>query len=153
MSEEKQDTRTPAGDSPRCAPVTGSVPSGAGLIAAERAKQIAVEGYTAAHDDEHTDGEIGMAAACFAAPEQIYVRANGRRGTTYSDPWPWGYVVRGRSIDDADGFRLHTTAERKEGKDRLRQLVIAGALIAAEIDRIQRARNNKPSNSAQISNE
>lgn len=44
-------------------------------IAVERKLQIA-RGYDAAHDDEHTGGEIARAAASFAA----------------NDPrlWPWG---------------------------------------------------------------
>lgn len=33
-------------------------------IAAERQRQIDAEGFDAAHDDEHTDGELANAAAC-----------------------------------------------------------------------------------------
>lgn len=38
------------------------------LIAKERARQIAVKGYTTQHDDEHDFGEIAQAAVEFAAP-------------------------------------------------------------------------------------
>lgn len=41
------------------------------LIANERARQIAVKGYTTAHDDEHDHGEIAQAAAEFSAPYSI----------------------------------------------------------------------------------
>lgn len=34
-------------------------------IAAERRRQIAVEGWTPEHDDGHADGEIAEAAACY----------------------------------------------------------------------------------------
>jgi hypothetical protein len=80
-----------------------------------------------------------MAAACYAAPEPIFVHGphevpiNSARGmeeagyvydyktvTDYHDAWPWD--------DECDKRWKH---------GRLRQLVIAGALIAAEIDRLQ----------------
>jgi hypothetical protein len=108
--------------------------NGVELIAQERQRQIEVEDWTAEHDDGHEDGEMATAAACYASPSPIFEQ----NGTCFYDPWPWGCVISGRSVDDRDGFRQATTPEMKEGKDRLRQLVIAGALIAAEIDRIQR---------------
>lgn len=108
-------------------------------IAAERQRQIEVEGWTPEHDDEHDDGDLAMAAVCYAAPESIYrhgerqVQINSSRGigdcyqydfktvTDYHDPWPW---------DEEDD---------KRGKhDEMRRLVIAGALIVAEIDRLER---------------
>jgi len=109
------------------------------LMAAERLRQVGQEGFTAEHDDEHTSGEIAMAAACYAAPKPILVRekrmvqVNASRGLSdayqyeqaerlgYYDAWPWD--------EEWDKRAKH---------DRLRQLVIAGALIAAEIERLQR---------------
>jgi hypothetical protein len=38
-----------------------------GEIAAERRRQIEVEGWTHAHDDGHDDGSLAAAAACHAA--------------------------------------------------------------------------------------
>ena len=112
--------------------------NGAKLIAAERERQIKREGWTAEHDDEHSKGEMAIAAACYASPKPLFVhekrmvQMNSSRGADencyvydrrlvedYFDPWPW----------DEDKRNKH---------DRLRQLVIAGALIAAEIDRLQR---------------
>lgn len=35
-------------------------------VLAERARQIAVEGWTPDHDDAHAKGELAQAAACYA---------------------------------------------------------------------------------------
>lgn len=98
-------------------------------IAEERQRQIEKEGWTPEHDDDHELGELALAAACYAAQDE-HLLVSGRRlvleerfdkSVEYTDPWPWD--------EESD----------KRGKhDRIRQLEIAGALIAAEIDRIQR---------------
>lgn len=77
-------------------------------VVAERERQKAVEGWTPEHDDEHKDGELARAAACYAL------------GTPVRHKWPWG-------------------AEWWKPGDRRRNLVKAGALILAEIDRLDRA--------------
>lgn len=87
------------------------------LILQERDRQIA-KGYTREHDDEHGSGEIALAAACFAAGEDLVTD-----GAIEAGVWPW----KGQAFDAL------------EGKSRLEQLVIAGALIVAEIERLQRA--------------
>lgn len=113
--------------------------TGAQLIAEERERQVSKEGWDADHDDGHTEGELASAAACYAAPSPIFIESRRGRAVSYIDPFPWGTVVHcGRAADDPDGWRFFTTKEMKKGKRRLRQLVIAGALIAAEIDRLQR---------------
>lgn len=95
-------------------------PTGVDLIAAERARQIAVEGWTPDHDDEHFHGEL------LAASDE-YVRAALRILTAEVEPerppigWPWH------------------PSWWKPSEDPIRNLVKAGALIAAEIDRLQRA--------------
>ena len=79
-------------------------------IMAERRRQIDVEGWTPEHDDtEHTAGELANAAAAWARTQQIVMA------------WP------GNSPTD------------KRSKPRRGQLVIAGALILAEIERLDRA--------------
>jgi hypothetical protein len=83
-------------------------------IAAERQRQINVEGWTAEHDDEHANGCMASAAACYALAAYL---GNDWKPTRH---WPW----------DEKCWKP---------KDRRRNLVIAGALIAAEIDRIDRA--------------
>lgn len=84
--------------------------TGAELIAAERRRQIDDEGWTPDHDDHHQDGELLAAALVYA---------------DRSDPplveWPWGEPPAGL------------------GDDRIRDLTKAGALIAAELDRLLRA--------------
>lgn len=100
---------------------------GVALIAAERARQVAVEGWTPEHDAHHVEGELARAAACYATPpdrRQIGTRlvdGFGDRGDRYGQfplGWPW----------HPDWW--------KPG-DRMAELVKAGALIAAEIDRIK----------------
>lgn len=49
-------------------------------VAAERERQKAVEGWTPEHDDKHNAGQLGLAAACYAAPERMTV------GYVISDP-------------------------------------------------------------------
>lgn len=108
-------------------------------IAAERERQVTAEGWTPDHDDQHQECELAIAAACYAAPysikadvcrlvpcgcrEAICEHFGGsveRRG--WQDPWPWD--------EEWD----------KRGKhNRIKSLAIAGALIAAEIDRLLRA--------------
>jgi hypothetical protein len=122
--------------------------SGADLIAAERQRQIDAEGYSHEHDDEHGHGQIAWAAACYAAPGPIYRQswthrrpnAPDRSGrsvmepsspwatqVTFREPWPWDYRAF-KPSDDESGI-----------PDRIRELTKAGALLAAEIDRLQRA--------------
>ena len=85
-------------------------PDGIDLIAAERRRQIADEGYTPEHDAEHGGGELADAAVA-------YVGAALGRPEAAAASWPWG----------ASSFW--------PGDNPVRMLVKAGALIAAEIDR------------------
>lgn len=89
--------------------------SGAELIAAERRRQIDVEGWTPEHDAEHDHWDLPMAAVCYAAPPGHYIRYGAQ-----PEGWPW----RARDW-------------KPSPDDRVRELVKAGALIAAEIDRLQ----------------
>ena len=111
--------------------------SGVELIAAERERQVSEEGWTAEHDDTHIVGELADAAACLAATEPIFVRREQAeqgyryvRGTLYTSPWP--YEVKSPRGEWGPWYVA--------GSDRVRTLVKAGALIAAEIDRFERAR-------------
>lgn len=108
------------------------------LIAEERARQISEEGWTPEHDDEHADGELATAAACYALPssqrqlEDACIEMDAARGL--ADP-PMPYTVKTRVPRlwpwDPEWWR-------PTPKKRVRELVKAGALIAAEIDRLQR---------------
>jgi hypothetical protein len=107
---------------------------GTALIARERLRQVSVEGWTAEHDDEHDGGEMAMAAACYAAPTLLYQIETRANQIFFSDPWPW---------DDRWDKRQHEgnvilDNEMSRPEERIRQLIKAGALIAAEIDRLQR---------------
>ena len=91
--------------------------TGAQLIAAERSRQIASEGYASDHDDQHTNGEL-VAAACALAQHSFWQDGQGLDARILG--WPWG--------DDT-----------WKPKDPFTDLVRAGALIAAEVDRLSRA--------------
>lgn len=100
--------------------------NGTELIAQERQRQIEVEGWTPEHDDEHNTCELLDAALCYAgvAGSQVLDSDGGTEAkTAMLSEWPW---------DDARWKPL---------PDAIRNLVKAGALIAAEIDRLQRKAN------------
>jgi hypothetical protein len=93
--------------------------TGAELIAAERKRQIEVEGWTAEHDDDaHGPGSLTNAAIAYAGHARTMV---GKANLFPPQCWPW----------DRRWW--------KPSDDQIRNLVKAGALIAAEIDRLQRA--------------
>lgn len=75
-----------------------------------------------------------MAAACYATPDLIYVEERHVQSIGFIDPWPWDQADDKRVYDGnvlKPNHRLSVAA-------RIRQLAKAGALIAAEIDRLQR---------------
>jgi hypothetical protein len=74
-------------------------------VMAERRRQVTGEGWTAACDDEHAQGQMALAAACYA--------------TGHPAMWPW-------------------SAEWWKPSNTRRNLVKAGALILAEIERLDR---------------
>lgn len=112
--------------------------SGAGLIADERRRQIEAEGYTLEHDDAEKPGALALAAIAYAtcaasSPNIRYAfRAHadaGQRLQYWPDDW------------EASAFK----PSRDDSADsRIRELTKAGALIAAEIDRLQRAKATAP---------
>jgi hypothetical protein len=94
---------------------------GAALIHDERLRQIHAEGWTPEHDDHHGDGEMAKAAAVYAWPNNYLPEFNATL-VSVANLWPW----------DRSFYKPHLD-------DRVRELVKAGALVAAEIDRLQRA--------------
>lgn len=92
--------------------------SGAVQIHAERYRQQHEEGWTPEHDDAHTRGELEWAARAYAAVARF--RPSVAFNMRDQVGWPWA-------------------AEWFKPTDRISNLVKAGALIAAEIDRLQRA--------------
>ena len=95
-------------------------------IAEERARQIDEEGFDVGHDDEHNQrGELVQAAACYAVGAPLYGLKqppddpDGAGEPAYFSVWPW--------------------PERwQKPQTRRRDLVRAGALILAELDRLDR---------------
>jgi len=99
-------------------------------IAAERKRQISQEGWSFEHDDEHQRGELANAAACYAmTPDRRskVVRLNSAlERMLFNHVWPW-------------------SGEWWRPKTRRHDLVRAGALIVAEIERLDRAELQKTS--------
>lgn len=104
--------------------VTEHEKDGAELIAAERSRQQRIEGWTPQHDDRHDDGSLAAAACCYAAL--------GRRQCD-------GTIIRPASRVDPPGGWPFDEEWWKPKDDPIRNFVRAGALIAAEIDRLRRA--------------
>lgn len=116
--------------------------TGVSLIAAERQRQVEKEGWTPEHDDEHESGELALAAACYASPIRIFEMDGGTAGYSFVDPWPWHsqYDKRydcGEIEDETEEFDLPNPRSYSHD-ERLDLLIKAGALIAAEIDRLKR---------------
>ena len=106
--------------------------SGIEIIAAERHRQIREEGFVPDNDLVYECGELSMAAACYALNDHLY---------------PMGQIAENRN-------GVHLTIERKafwpfakswwkpalttKPEERIKELAKSGALIAAEIDRLNR---------------
>lgn len=96
-------------------------PDGAQLIADERERQTGEKGYTSDGDDRHADGELLECARLIVGD-----LCSERDGSC--EIWP---------LQRAGHVR------NKYHADPVRRLTIAGALIAAEIDRLIRAELRK----------
>jgi hypothetical protein len=110
--------------------------NGAERIASERQRQIEKEGWTPEHDSQHTNGSLARSGACYAAHASVQAAISGGSelgcGSIKQCPifvhegWPWSYDYW------------------KPSPDPIRNLEKAGALIAAEIDRLLRAESRTP---------
>ena len=104
--------------------------TGVDLIATERLRQISEEGWLPDHDDGHFKGELAEAAACYAYVKKAPFRTDRTNGdgrlVAVPFRWPW------------DGSWWKPCPD-----DRVRELTKAGALIAAEIDRLLRKKNRE----------
>lgn len=85
-------------------------------VLAERQRQISAEGWTPEHDDEHTEFCAGRGLSELARAAKAYIEAD-----VYN--WPWTPIS------------FKPTSPR-------RNLVKAGALILAEIERLDRLSPN-----------
>lgn len=100
--------------------------TGIEMITAERRRQIDKEKWTAEHDDDHDFGELAEAAAIYALPKDSRFIEFHYIGMDFTVDlakrlWPW----------DEDSYK-------PTPKNRIKELAKAGALIAAEIDRLKR---------------
>ncbi len=82
-------------------------------VIAERQRQRAIEGWTSEHDDAYQNSELADAAACYALHAH-------NQGVSTPAHWPWS----------PDWWKQSGAR---------RDLVKAGALILAEIERLDRA--------------
>ncbi|MDP3407255.1 hypothetical protein [Bosea sp. (in: a-proteobacteria)] len=89
-------------------------------IAAERLRQIEAEGWSPDHDDRHFKGELARAAASYVLPARHREGGFADGVNIIKLLWPWGW----------DWWK--PTSRRRD-------LVKAGALIVAEIERLDRA--------------
>lgn len=84
--------------------------TGIELIEEERRRQVEVEGWDTEHDDQYQRGVLGRAGTCYeTANEETPIPPN----------WPWD-------------------AKYWKPKDKLSNLVRAGALYLAEVDKADR---------------
>lgn len=103
-------------------------------IAAERLRQVTAEKFDAQHDQEHKKNELAWAAVCFAAPDRVYTKKDFATSIAFDDPWPWEAQWDKRPRPSQGNF---PEPEKATKKQRIDLLTKAGALIAAEIDRLQ----------------
>lgn len=109
--------------------VSGEYVTGAERIAAERQRQRSAEGWTPEHDDEHHNAEMLQAASQYLDMGEFIARTGRDDGESYfgglpPQAWRWPWDISWWKPDYGDPIR---------------NLEKAGALIAAEIDRLQRA--------------
>lgn len=96
--------------------------TGAEQIAAERLRQRTEEGHTDEGDDDWKEGQLARAAVCYAVPPEFFPVLFGKaRFDGVPAFWPW----------NRKWFN-------PKPADRVKDLVRSGALLAAEIDRIDR---------------
>lgn len=99
-------------------------------VLAERQRQMTGEGWSPEHDDGRTDGSLALAAAAYALqaadPDSPFIAAPGFISILefiWPRSWSWHWW---------------------KPKDRRSNLVRAGALILAEIERLDRAAARRP---------
>lgn len=123
MSEELDALESAAETMERAARALARIPQSAVDVLQERWRQIGVEGYTVEHDDVHACGELAAAASAYAvaaADQALLSSLKGEREDTDFPPpmWPCAWEFK--------------------PSDPRRMLVKAGALILAEIERLDR---------------
>jgi len=91
-------------------------------ILRERIRQVEKEGWSCEYDDTHDEGQLARAAACYAVYPKLLYDQNR------VEVWPW---------DNFDQVWNKRSQYR-------RRLVIAAALLVAEIERLDRNPKDEP---------
>lgn len=127
---------------------SGDGASGVEMITAERQRQVSQEKWSAEHDDTHSGAEMALMAAHYT----LLAAREDCADQTVAGPEANDLT---RLIDLAlpllipFGWWPSSKAKIRNLDGRIGNLVRAGALIAAEIDRLQRVRKPDMENSAQ----
>jgi transcription elongation factor Elf1 len=106
--------------------------TGVDLIAIERKRQINKERFDSKHDNEHVHGELANAAASYAMEPEVrdaIIKIGPEPLDNVPLTWPFGEEWW-----------------KPTPNDRIRELTKAGALIAAEIDRLLDKQNKEAAN-------
>ena len=99
--------------------------NGAQLIAAERQRQVRAEGFSEDGDRKHGSGQLARAGIFYA--HAAFIQSTILKPPRLPVPYLWPLRKKWW----------------KPSRDPIRNLVKAGALIAAEIDRLQHAKEKK----------
>lgn len=110
--------------------------TGIELIAEERQRQIDVEGYDEQHDSHHKSLTLAQAAETYIdaaflttkSKEMGYSNQAAISWHKHNEPWKWKMIKLTWPWEE-ESFKPTTT---------LQDLIKAGALIAAAIDRLQK---------------
>lgn len=107
-------------------------PSGAGRIYAERLHQVRAKGFHFDRDDTYTVQQLARAAAAYALPANTVHRIDAAAANDTPTLWPW----------PREAWKPGNLSDKQLGRlpigERIRELEKAGALCAAEIDRLLR---------------
>lgn len=97
--------------------------NGIQIIEKERLRQQQVEGWTPEHDAQHVDESLALAAVCYALPDGCRNIYAGNQGLSnvFHVLWPRSWKF---------------SYWKPSPNNRIKELAKAGALIAAEIDRL-----------------
>lgn len=99
---------------------------GVALIAAERQRQIDQEGYTPGQDMVYNQDQLSRAAVAYLSHDTVGLPPAARS-------WPWSREsFKPSPREPHDGYWTAANIAA-----RVRDLTKAGALVAAEIDRLQ----------------
>lgn len=100
-------------------------------VTVERLRQVDAEGWTPEHDDEHREGEMAFAAAGYAVAASDHTQAVVHEFDAHGEPTLADDVDRPSHAPWPHGWDFKPAPAR-------RLLVKAGALILAEIERLDR---------------